>query len=399
MITKELLELLFEAASIQRWNDHNRPEHFTELDKQAHKMIYAYVLAKFEETDRGMAVDWCALIEGFLFEYLHRVVLTDIKPPVFHRLMAEKGAQLNEWVLEQLNEQLAPLEGGFFERMKGYLRCSEENSLEKKILRAAHYLATNWEFKLIYHLNAGIYGLEETRHDIENQLEEHYDLAGVQKLNLNKKTGHFLDLVGQLRFQQRWAQSPRLPKTSVLGHMLIVAAFSYFCSLEIAAVPQRKKHNFLGGLFHDLPEVLTRDIISPVKRSVKGLDLLIKEIEQRQMEERIYPLLPASWHREIKFFTENEFAGKIIKEGRVHFVSSDEINERYNEDCYTPLDGEIIRACDQLAAYMETYLSISYGIKSPHLEEANRQLYETYRQCIIAGIDFSRLFGFFYISK
>ena len=66
MITKELLELLFEAASIQRWNDHNRPEHFTELDKQAHKMIYAYVLAKFEETDRGMAVDWCALIEGFL---------------------------------------------------------------------------------------------------------------------------------------------------------------------------------------------------------------------------------------------------------------------------------------------------------------------------------------------
>ena len=113
MITKELLELLFEAASIQRWNDHNRPEHFTELDKQAHKMIYAYVLAKFEETDRGMAVDWCALIEGFLFEYLHRVVLTDIKPPVFHRLMAEKGAQLNEWVLEQLNEQLAPLEGGF----------------------------------------------------------------------------------------------------------------------------------------------------------------------------------------------------------------------------------------------------------------------------------------------
>jgi len=48
MITKELLELLFEAASIQRWNDHNRPEHFTELDKQAHKMIYAYVLAKLK---------------------------------------------------------------------------------------------------------------------------------------------------------------------------------------------------------------------------------------------------------------------------------------------------------------------------------------------------------------
>ena len=397
MITGELLELMFEAASIQRWNDHNRPEHFSELDKQAHKMIYAYVLGRFEETDRGVAVDWCALIEGFLFEYLHRIVLTDIKPPVFHRLMAEKGAQLNEWVLEKLRHRLASLEGGFLGRMEHRLLKNEENTLELKLLRAAHYLATDWEFKLIYHLNAGIFGLEETKRDIENQLEEHYDLVGVQKLNLNKKTGHFLDMVGQLRFQQRWAQTPRLPKTSVLGHMLIVAALSYFCSLEIGAVEQRKKCNFLGGLFHDLPEVLTRDIISPVKRSVEGLEELVKEIEQRQMEERIYPLLPAAWHREIKYFTEDEFSGKIIKEGRVHFVSSDGISEHYNEDRYAPLDGEIIRACDQLAACMETYLSISYGIRSPHLEEANRELQELYRDRMVAGIDFGRLFALFSI--
>lgn len=397
MITGELLELMFEAASIQRWNDHNRPEHFSELDKQAHKMIYAYVLGRFEETDRGASVDWCALIEGFLFEYLHRIVLTDIKPPVFHRLMAEKGAQLNEWVLEKLRHRLASLEGGFLGRMEHRLLKNEENTLERKLLRAAHYLATEWEFKLIYHLNAGIFGLEETKRDIENQLEEHYDLVGVQKLNLNKKTGHFLDMVGQLRFQQRWAQTPRLPKTSVLGHMLIVAALSYFCSLEIGAVEQRKKYNFLGGLFHDLPEVLTRDIISPVKRSVEGLEELVKDIEQRQMEERIYPLLPAAWHREIKYFTEDEFTGKIIREGRVHHVSSDEISEHYNEDRYAPLDGEIIRACDQLAACMETYLSISYGIRSPHLEEANRELQELYRDRMVAGIDFGRLFAFFSI--
>ncbi len=115
------------------------------------------------------------------------------------------------------------------------------------------------------------------------------------------------------------------------------------------------------------------------------------------MEERIYPLLPASWHREIKFYTEDEFTGKIIKDGRVLFATSDEINERYNEDRYSPLDGEIIRACDQLAACMETYLSISYGIKSPHLEEANRKLQETYRGRFVAGIDFSRLIGFFSI--
>ena len=92
MIKKQLIETLYEAASIQRWNDHIRPHKgFTELDKQAHKMVFAYMLAKFEESDRGVSVDWPKLIEGGFFEFLHRIVLTDIKPPIFHKLIDRKS--------------------------------------------------------------------------------------------------------------------------------------------------------------------------------------------------------------------------------------------------------------------------------------------------------------------
>lgn len=395
MISKELLHLLFDAASIQRWNDHIRPDHFTELDKQAHKMIFAYVLGKFEETDRGHTVNWPFLIEGGLFEFLHRIILTDIKPPVFHKLMLEKGEELNRWVFKSLHQALTPLKGDFPGRMESYFDGGGRPSLEKKILRAAHYLATGWEFKIIYRLNEELYGMEETRAAIENQIEEHYDLAGTQKLALNKKTGNFLDLVGQLRFQQRWAQSPRMPKTSVLGHMLIVSLFSYLCSVEVEACPRRSYNNFFAGLFHDLPEVMTRDIVSPVKRSVEGLDRIIKEIEHRQMEERVFPLLPAAWHGEMKYFTEDEFQSKVKIDGAVRAVTSEEINERYNDDRFSPLDGEIIKSCDRLAAYIETFLSISTGIKSAHLEEANRDLYELYRNRVVAGIDFGKIFGYF----
>ena len=397
MIRKELFELLFEAASIQRWNDHIRPEHFTELDKQAHKMVYAYVLAKIEEADRGAKINWAGLIEGGLFEFLHRIVLTDIKPPVYYRLMAEKGDQLNRWVLDRLKDKISDLKRDFPSLMEHYYFTQDQNLLEKRILRAAHYLATNWEFKIIYRLNEGLYGLKDTRSAIANQIEEHYDLAGVQKLALGKKTSNFLDLVGQLRFQQRWAQSPRVPKTSVMGHMLIVAMMSYLCSLEVDACHKRIYNNYFAALFHDLPEVLTRDIVSPVKRSVAGLDEIIKDIEHRQLEERIFPLLPASWHQELKYFTENEFMGKIVSNGEIKTVSSDEINNKYNEDIYSPLDGEIIKACDQLAAYIETFLSISHGIKSYHLEEGNRQLYGLYSNKIIAGINFGQLFSYFKI--
>ncbi len=398
MIRKELFELFFEAASIQRWNDHIRPEHFTELDKQAHKMVYAYVLAKIEEADHGAEINWPRLIEGGLFEFLQRVVLTDLKPPVYYRLMDEKGEQLNRWVLEQLQYKVTDLSVDFISMMENYLFSPIRDNLERRILKAAHYLATNWEFTIIYRLNEGIYGLEETRAAIANQIEEHYDLAGVQKLALGKKTSNFLDLVGQLRFQQRWAQSPRVPKTSVMGHMLVVAMMSYLCSVELRACPQRIYNNYFAALFHDLPEVLTRDIVSPVKRSVAGIEEIIKDIEHRQLEERIFPLLPVAWHDELKYFTDNEFASKIIEGGQIRKVSSEDINHSYNSDQFSPLDGEIIKACDHLAAAIETFLSSSHGIKSSHLEEGNRQLYNQYINRSIAGINFGQLFSYFKIQ-
>ena len=103
MISKATIELIYEAASIQRWNDHIRPwTGFTELDKQAHKMFYAYILAKCE----GENVDMQKLVEGGIFEFFHRSVLTDIKPPIYHQLVKEKGRQIDDWVLGELKEEL-----------------------------------------------------------------------------------------------------------------------------------------------------------------------------------------------------------------------------------------------------------------------------------------------------
>lgn len=105
MLNKVFVEFLYEAAHIQRWNDHIRPNGFTELDKQAHKMMILYVLAKYEEQDHQAKLNWRVLIEGGIFEFLHRIVLTDIKPPVFHELMRVHGKKLNSWVYEELRQR------------------------------------------------------------------------------------------------------------------------------------------------------------------------------------------------------------------------------------------------------------------------------------------------------
>ena len=106
---------------MQRWNDHIRPVELTELDKQAHKMVIAYVLAKLEE-DRGEIIDWKTLIEGGIFEFLQRVILTDIKAPVFHKMREDKDVRnkLDQHVFNELKNDISGLNPQFKGNFKKY---------------------------------------------------------------------------------------------------------------------------------------------------------------------------------------------------------------------------------------------------------------------------------------
>lgn len=395
MINKSLISLIYEAAAIQRWNDHIRPwTGFTELDKQAHKMFYAYVLAKCDGE-----YDAVKLAEGGIFEFFHRVIVTDIKPPIYHKIIKRKGEQLNNWVLGELEEALGPIAGGFYDRMKKYYSDSEYSKKEKEILRAAHYCATNWEFDVIYPMNSKTFGIEQVKNEMATGLAACDTFSGFGYFMGSPYLKNFLMLMGKLRYQQRWSKASRMPQTFVMGHMIVVAMLSYFCALETGACQKRLANDFFGALFHDIPEVLTRDIVSPVKASVKGLDDIIRGIEEEQMEEIIFPLLPKSWHDEIKYFTNNEFSSKIRYDGDVVVVTSEEINENFNEDKFSPIDGEIIRGCDHLSAYVEAYLSISFGVRSEQIVSGYEHLSEKYKDKIISGIDFGTMFGYFNVGE
>ncbi len=141
---------------------------------------------------------------------------------------------------------------------------------------------------------------------------------------------------------------------------------------------KRIYNNFFAGLFHDLPEVSTRDIISPVK-SAADLEDIIKDYENERMKEEVLPLIPKTWHDEMKYFTEAEFENKI-KEGSIikKGLKFKDINKTYNEDKFSPLDGELIKACDKLAAFVEANLSIEYGIRSKFLLEGRENIYSQF---------------------
>ncbi|MDR1450722.1 MAG: HD domain-containing protein [Helicobacteraceae bacterium] len=367
MISSELIVFLYQAASIQRWNDYPRLVELTELDKQSHKFIIAFFLASLE-TD----VNCKKLIEAGIFEFLRRVVVTDIRPDVYRRVIDEKKKDINEWFLQKVKPIV---NADFFIKIRDYFNDETLYENERKLLAAAHYLATRYEFNIIYHSGGFLSDIEDLRRSIESEMSRFSNYKGVIEIGLNGDLAKIVDLCGRLRFQVRWSQTPRLPKTSVLGHELIVAFFSYFYSSAVNACERRLANNFYCALFHDLPEALTRDIISPVKHGIEGLEHIITKYEIELIDKRILPLIPENTQGHFSYLLgldrgkksgdKNEFSNRIIKGRKIQIV--EDVCD-YNEDRFEAIDGSALKACDHLAAFTEAALSKSHGVRSKELE-------------------------------
>lgn len=394
MINSKLIEHIFKAANISRWNDYPKMVDLVELDKQAHKFIIAYFIAKLEND-----VDMRYIIEGGVFEFLSRVVVTDIRPDVFHQIQKTKSAQINSWILTNLEPLIEDIEDGkFLERFK-YFQDDKTHQKEKLILKAASYLATKWEFSIVYQTSKFLNGIDELKQQVDEELEDYYELIGVRKIAMNQKLARIVDLSGRLRFQKRWAQTERIPETAVLGHMLVVAIFGYFYSLKVSACDKRLENNFYCALFHDLPESLTRDIISPVKYGIDGLNEIISEYEMRLIEDKILPYIPQSFRDEFSYILgvrdENGMLKKDEFENRINRITPQAYHgsmDNVNSNEYNSIDGKALKYCDNLAAFVEAGLSISYGVKSKDLVKGFKNIRSKFKKNPkIEGVNFDKI--------
>ncbi|MDD3312597.1 HD domain-containing protein [Pseudodesulfovibrio sp.] len=411
IIRKSLLELVFSGAFMKRWNDKLRPMELVEVDKQAHKMIVAWLLFLLNSRDMDVARKRAlgeSIVEGGIFDYLYRLVITDIKPPVFYRIKENPAdyRTLTNWVLGQLRPRISPLGEPFMERMGAYLMQPEDAGLARRILLAAHLYASYSEFKLLKSINRMDHELAEIEESFVDRLRALRDIHGVAELLDEDGTvfGGFARMCGRLRFQKRWSQTPRVPETSVLGHMFIVAAYSWFFSMEVGACRARSQNNFFAGLFHDLPELLTRDIISPVKGASLDIAELIHEYERRELDRVVLDPLKRGGYADIAERLEyflgvavgSEFKATVLREGEVIEVTERQMAGECNHDTQDPKDGPLLKVCDSLAAYIEAHTALKNGISSDQLHQALYRIRERYNATpVIAGVQVGALLADF----
>lgn len=385
---------IFEGFSIERWNDLVRPFELTEMDKTAEKTVLAYIIGKIEES-RGAKVDWDRIIYGSFFDLLRKIALCDIKAPVQRMIQEEypeEFLKLNEWVIEQYRDCIpdTDLLAEFTEYLLG---PANREDLTWRILRASHKFATLREVEMLRLVNEP-FRLIEIERGLNEDIGQFLDLRGLQLLVTKQQPYSFLMQIERLRFQTRWNQTPRVPKTSVLGHSYFVAAMSLLMSRSLGLDCTRRYNNFFSGLFHDLPEAVTRDIISPVKQATRQLPHVVKEIEDRIVREELTPVMDASFKDELLYFTNEEFENRALEHhGKVIKTDFQSLGTLYADKKHCPVDGKLVRLADHIAAFVEADSSIRHGITSAHLREGKKNILSLYPEgCSINGIDPSSFF-------
>ena len=387
MLTRVLARRLFEAFSIQRWNDRIRPIELTQMDAHGMQSVLTFFLGIIEE-ENGEKIDWKTIIRGNLFTLLKKIMLSDIKLDVVSIIKKEHNKEyekLNNWVIEQYKKIIDNTD--FMDNFEKHLH-EERNydNINYLILKGAHKYSTYREFAILKPLNKKFPNFAHVKKQINQDIDDCMQLKGMRDLKSKLDLFDAICLIEQLRYQTRWSQTCRIPQTSVLGHCMLVAAFALLLTDKKGVCEKRIFNNFYGGLFHDLPECVTRDIVTPVKKATPDFENVIKKIEKEHCDTKLYPKIPEKPKKELKYLvghseegrTITEFSNRIINEkGKVLEVPGQDMDD-LNSDELCPIEGELIKICDDISAFLEAYMSIQQGITSRHLEEGMTRIKTKY---------------------
>lgn len=106
---------------------------------------------------------------------------------------------------------------------------------------------------------------------------------------------HFFAMLSRMKYINRWALMRNTRQENLSEHSLEVAAIAHALAVlsnERFGKSINAERTALIGLYHDMPEIITGDMPTPIKYGSEELRAAYKAVE-RQAAERMVSLLPA----------------------------------------------------------------------------------------------------------
>lgn len=375
MLNWNFAKKLFDGFTILRWTDFIRPAEYVQIEKSASQSILTYIIGKEYEERTGKKINWRILVDKNIYGLLCKIATSDIKSTISNKIKKDHLNELKNFIIniyfdKSGNCKYTP--DGLInkDKLNDYImECNSEenrnpeNRIEYEIFFLAHKYATYREFLQIIDFNRMSPDCNQVEMSLNpvNLKDMIMDetLKGILFELSNKDTAlsKFFAYFEKLKPQIRWAQTYRIPQTTVLGHSMYVAMLTYFSIEELSIKENTDNYivdSFYSALFHDLPESLTRDIISPVKRNIENLEKELSFYEFAEVNEKIIPLIK----------------DKKWKDDFLYLLGSVLNNNEFSpfEDRIFVL-GHLIEFIDKIAAFMEAKMSVELGVNSDEIQK------------------------------
>ena len=295
---------------LRRWTGTMTDPRYDEISKQAFNCMYAFFLA-LEIERKGYVVDWKRLIKCAIYRaYQKAYIFYDTPEHIYKAICKCANIPYEKTICEITHKIIAK------EADEEFACWVEEcvNSFEKDIYAAATKLVTFFEIKENQLEMNGTYATALLQ--VHKTLESFDNIPGFKEMRESKKYLDVFKEITKLRNQNRWAGYAYRIGCAVSGHLFDTAVFSFFNAYNKYG-KEEAIHQFFVGIFHDIPEIYTRDIPSPIKDGIEGFREATEKYEREMMDKNFYPLLPSYIRPKVREVALEEIDEEIKKIGKV----------------------------------------------------------------------------------
>ncbi|NUJ98078.1 HD domain-containing protein [Candidatus Gracilibacteria bacterium] len=361
MIGTILKLMLTRGTSIKRWNNFPRIEYISHLDNVGFVIHIALFLAQIEEKEKNVSIDKEFIIKRILFHSLIVLVLSDINAGTKDYIKTINPLIFSK-VEKKALEKILELEGN--ESIKNDILSTlkeKEKILEVEIIEAARKYSGLLECSVNHKIFSEVY--EVPMNQINASLEKiKKKVKSLDILLKNENYKKYLFNIKRLSHITRWNGKVKFLPISVMSHLVIVCFISYVIA-HIEADnnnPLSSLDLMLRGLYHDIPEAITGDIIAPTKRSVKGFSEILEEVEKNMLDDYLFSYIEKDYKKFIAPYLFHPFEGEI---------------------------GKIVKYADILSALFEAKIEILSG-NIREFEDISVHMHKKLVSTKLAGIDY-----------
>lgn len=285
--------------AMKRWNNFPRIEDVSHLDNVGYTIHIALFLAHLEEKN-GKEVDKEFIIKRIIFNCFITLLISDINSGT-REYIKELDSSMFDKIESMWIDSILSFDAPEYikEDIKNTF-FNTKNTLELDIISASKKYAWLNECMVNAKVFPDIY--EVPLEQINSFLfEKRKTLKSLDLLLSNENYKRYLSNIRRLSHSMRWSWQTRIFPISVMSHLVIITFISYILGM----IENENGENYdlndllLRAIYHDIPEAITWDVITPTKKSISWFEELLEKVENKMMDDYMFSYIDSDYKEKV----------------------------------------------------------------------------------------------------